>query len=151
MLGDRLHYILSVHGFPVEKYTVRMVSEMINSGIQLSTEMIWEQITICCPPLKDNVTQRVYSYFKIELFQVNLLCQYVLLETVRKSKLWQPHSTSHKQFNNLDVGPLNILVWEHLYIYIYQTIFTKLIISWLNISYNNNTCYWTGANMSDRV
>ena len=62
-------HALHAHGLPTEKYTARL---QWNDSIQLSTEMIWQQIAMLSTP-------KCQSYIlEIELFQVNLLWQSLL-------------------------------------------------------------------------
>ena len=60
---DQLHYNLNVHG-------LRMVSEMF---LVFNCQPKWfDNKSSCYPPLKDNVTNWVYSYFKLNSFR--LIC-----------------------------------------------------------------------------
>ena len=69
--GDQLHYNLNVHGLSVDKYTVIMVSEMI---------LVFNCQLRCFEnksPYAVHPNKWVLFLLQIELFQINLLCQYM--------------------------------------------------------------------------
>ena len=68
LLGQKIQKSIIL---PIEKYTVRMVSEMI---LTYNCQLRWLDKASCCPPLKDNVTVRVYSYMYFIMNYCVLIC-----------------------------------------------------------------------------
>ena len=88
--GDRLHYNLNVHGFTIKTCIFCKNGQWNDSGIQLSTEMIWEHITIyICWQLCKCVYLLCLSYYLyiVYVFMCRLI-YYVLCKNWHNSRLF---------------------------------------------------------------
>ena len=76
-----------------------------DSGIQLSTEMIWQQSS--CPSLKDNVTKLVYSYFKLNSFRL-MRGNMLNIRFQIQHSIQEPDNDFKKSINTIAPPPLQV-------------------------------------------